>query len=178
MSRLVALIRAINVGGTRKLPMAELRAACADAGLGKVDTYIQSGNLILDHDDPSAAEIALERLISTRFGLSVPVVARSATAWNRLIASCPFPAEAEAEPRKLHILVCKHPPPQNAVDALLARARDNEKIARWGDDLAIHFSSGVGTSRLLPALIDRLICTPATARNWSTVLKLRDMAAR
>ena len=137
----------------------------------------KAGNLVLDHDDPPVAEIALEKLISTRFGLDVPVVARTATAWEALIATCPFPTEAEAEPRKLHVLVCKRQPSENAVGVLVERARDGEKIARWGDDIAIHFTNGVGTSRLLPTLIDRLICTPATARNWNTVLKLRDIAA-
>ena len=176
MSRLVVLIRGINVGSTRKLPMADLRAACADAGLGKVETYIQSGNLVLDHDDPPIVEAVLEMLISTHFGLDVPVVARTARSWETLIATCPFPSEAEAEPRKLHVLVCKHQPSADAVDMLLARARDGEKIARWGDEVAIHFTYGVGTSRLLPSLIDRLMCTPATARNWNTVLKLGEMA--
>jgi uncharacterized protein (DUF1697 family) len=177
MSRFIALIRGINVGSTRKVPMAELRAACAGAGLGKVETYIQSGNLIVDHDNPEAVEFALETLISARFGLDVPVIARSAMAWDALIASCPLPAEAEAEPRKLHLLACKHQPAEIAVEALLARARDDEKVARWGDDIAIYFTNGVGNSRLLPTLIDRLTCTPATARNWNTVLKLREMAA-
>ncbi len=177
MSRLVALIRGINVGSARKLPMADLRAACADVGFGTVETYIQSGNLVLDHDDPPVAERALEDLISTRFGLDVPVVARTATAWGALIATCPFPIEAEAEPRKLHVLVCKRQPSEDAVDVLTERARDGEKVARWGDEIAIHFTNGVGVSRLLPALIDRLICTPTTARNWNTVLKVGEMVA-
>lgn len=177
MSRLIALIRGINVGSTRKLPMADLRGACADAGLGKVETYIQSGNLVLDHDDPPVVEVALEKLISTRFGLNVPVVARTARAWGALVATCPFSAEAEAEPRKVHVLVCKHHPPDNAVDLLVERARDGEKIARWGDEIAIHFTNGVGASSLLPALIDRLIRTPTTARNWNTMLKLAEIAA-
>ncbi len=57
----------------------------------------------------------------------------------------PFAFEAEAEPRKLHVLVCKHPPSANAVDMLLARARDGEKVARWSDEVAIHFTNGAGT---------------------------------
>ena len=165
MFPVIALIRGINVGSSRKLPMAELRAACAGVGLGKVDTNIQSGNLVLEHYDPPAVEIALEYLISTRFGLDVPVIARAAMAGNELVASCPFPSEAVAEPRKLHVLVCKYPLKEDAVEALLLQARDDEKITRWDNDIAIHFTNGVGNSRLLPAVIDRLIGTPATARN-------------
>ena len=176
MARVIALIRGINVGSTRKLPMADLRAACADAGLGTVATYIQSGNLILEHDDPSAAERALEAVIAARFKLDVPVVARTAATWDALVSACPFPDLAEAEPRSLHILVCKRPPAVDAVNALAGRARDGERIARWGKEIAIHFTNGAGTSRLSPVLIDRLVGAPATARNWNTVLKLREMA--
>jgi uncharacterized protein (DUF1697 family) len=156
---LIALIRGINVGGTRKLPMSDLRAACASAGLGMVSTYIQSGNIVLDHADPPAAEIALEALIILRFGLKVPVVARTAEAWTALIAGCPYATEALEEPRNLHALICKRRPAAGAVDTLTARARDGEKIARCGDDLAIHFPNGVGTSHLSPTLIDRLADT-------------------
>jgi uncharacterized protein (DUF1697 family) len=175
MALIIALIRGINVGSTRKLPMADLRAACADAGLGPVATYIQSGNLVLEHDDRLVAEQALETLIATRFKLDVPVVVRTAATWNALTRACPFLDLAEAQPRNLHILVCKRPPTANAVDALIERARDGEKIAHWGDEIAIHFTNGAGASRLSPMLIDRLIGAPATARNWNTVLKLREM---
>ena len=177
MARLIALIRGINVGSTRKLPMADLRTACVDAGLGPVETYIQSGNLVLDHDDPRVAEQMLETVIFERFQLDVPVVARTATTWDALVSACPFPDLAEAEPRSLHILVCKRAPAADAVDALVERARDGERIARWGEEIAIHFTNGAGTSRLSPTLIDRLVGAPATARNWNTVLKLRAMAA-
>lgn len=176
MARLIALVCGINVGSTRKLPMADLRAACALAGLGTVATYIQSGNLVLEHVDAHAAELALEALIAAHFGLKVPVVARTAQAWDALIATCPFPREAREAPRNLHVLVCKRPPALGAADALLARARDGEKVALWGEDLAIHFTKGVGTSRLSPTLIDKLTNTPASARNWNTVLKLKEMA--
>ena len=177
MPRIVALIRGINVGSARKLPMAELRAACEDAGLGVIRTYIQSGNLVLDHVDPPLAETALEALIASRFGLDVPVAARTTTAWQRLIATCPLPVEAEAEPRQLHLLVCKRSPGADAVQRLAERARDGEKVARWGDEIAIHFTNGVGASRMLPAVIDRALGTPATARNWNTVLMLGDMSS-
>ncbi len=175
MTRLIALIRGINVGSTRKLPMAELRAACAEAGLGTVQTYIQSGNLVLDGDDPAGTEAALETLIADRFGLDVPVVVRTAAQWKALIAKCPFPDEAKNAPHYLHLLVCKAPPVAGAVEALGARAQHGETIARCGDDLVIHFAGGVGPSKLVPALIDRLVESPATARNWKTVQALDAM---
>ncbi len=176
MSRLIALIRGINVGSTRKLPMAELRAACAEQGLGAVQPYIQSGNLVLDKGDPAKVEAALEKLIADRFGLDVPVVTRTAAQWAALIADCPFPEAARDAPNKLHLIACKAPPAPDAVEALAARAQHGERIVRCGGDLMIDFVGGVGPSKLVPALIDRLVGSPATARNWNSVLQLDAMA--
>lgn len=177
MARLIALIRGINVGSTRKLPMAELRAACAEEGLGEVRTYIQSGNIVLDHGNAPAVEAALSKLIHARFKLDVPVVVRTATQWDRLIETCPFPDEAEQAPKALHLLACKQPPKADAVEALKERAKHGEKIAAWGDhDIALHFTHGVAESKLTPALIDKLVGSPATGRNWNTLLKLQEMA--
>jgi uncharacterized protein (DUF1697 family) len=178
MARLIALIRGINIGSTRKLPMADLRAACVEDGLGAVQTYIQSGNVVLEDGDPKTTEAALAALIRARFGLEVPVVARTAAQWDRLIATCPFPDEAGAAPKALHLLACQRPPKADAVEALRARARHGERIATWGDhDIAIHFTNGVADSKLTPTLIDRLVGAPATGRNWNTLLKLQEMAA-
>lgn len=178
MARLIALIRGINVGSTRKLPMAELRAACAEEGLGAVKTYIQSGNVVLDHGHPAEVEAALARLIHARFKLDVPVIVRTAAQWGELIDTCPFPDEAEEAPKALHLLACQKPPAKDAVEALRERAKHGEMIAAWGvRDIAIHYGGGVADSKLAPTLIDRLVGSPATGRNWNTLLKLQELAA-
>jgi uncharacterized protein (DUF1697 family) len=178
MARLIALIRGINVGSTRKLPMAELRAACAEEGLGAVKTYIQSGNVVLDHGSARDVEAKLAKLIHARFQLDVPVVVRTAGQWDTLIDTCPFPEEAKDAPKALHLLACKEPPKADAIEALRERARHGEKIAAWGThDIALHFTNGVADSKLAPTLIDRLVGSPATGRNWNTLLKLQEMAA-
>jgi uncharacterized protein (DUF1697 family) len=82
--------------------MADFRAACAEAGLGTVATYIRSGNLVLEHDDTPVAERALEAVIAARFQLDVPEVARTTATWDALVSACPFPDLADAEPRSLH----------------------------------------------------------------------------
>ena len=94
MGRFVALLRAVNVGG-RKLPMAELRALCSELGWSDVATYIQSGNLDFSAGETAAElESALERAISERFELDVPVIVRSAGAWSAYAKSNPFPEAA------------------------------------------------------------------------------------
>jgi uncharacterized protein (DUF1697 family) len=175
MGRMVALLRAVNVGG-RKLPMAELRALCADMGLEDVATYIQSGNLIFTAAGKAEAiEARLERAIADRFGLDVPVIVRSAAQWARLATTNPFAEAAKDEPNRLQLLVSKRPPKPDATDVLMARAHGGERVRAAGGALWFHFPEGVGASKLSPAAIDKACGSPSTGRNYRTVLKLEEM---
>jgi uncharacterized protein (DUF1697 family) len=175
MGRHVALLRAVNVGG-RKLPMAELRALCREIGWGDVETYIQSGNLVF-----SAAggrlelETVLEQAIAARFGMDVPVVVRSAGEWALYPAANPFPDAARDAPNRLMLLLSKRPPLAGAEAGLQARAAAGEQVRVVGDGVWIHYPAGSGTSKLSPSFVDRTIGSPATSRNWNTVLKLQEM---
>lgn len=176
MTRYVALIRGINVGATRKLPMAELRAHCATDGFGEVRTYIQSGNIILSsRDGADAVATGLKALIAERFKLDVPVIVRTAAQWQRYAAGSPFP-DAEAErPNLLHICLSARPLADGAAATLQARATAREKLAVRDGTLWCDFGESVGTSKLTPALFDKVAGSPVTARNWRTVLALAAM---
>ena len=175
MARKVALLRGVNVGG-RKLPMAELRELCAGIGWRQVATYIQSGNVVFAAAGAAAAlETALERAIDRRFGLKVPVMVRSASQLRTYHDGNPFPDAAREAPNRLLLLVAKRPPARGAEAALTARATAGERVGRAGDALWICYPKGVGTSKLSPSLIDRLVESPATGRNHRTVTKLLEM---
>ena len=175
MGRMVALLRAVNVGG-RKLPMAELRALCAELGWEEVATYIQSGNVVFTAaGKPAAIETRLETAIAERFGLEVPAIVRSAAEWARYPAGNPFIKAAKDEPNRLMLLLSKNPPAKGAEDIIQARAVAGERVKRAGDALWFHYPEGAGTSKLTPSLIDRAIGSPGTARNYNTVMKLREM---
>jgi uncharacterized protein (DUF1697 family) len=175
MARLIALLRAVNVGG-RKLPMAELRALCGELGWEDVETYIQSGNLVFRATGkPEALEAKLEKAIRERFGLDVPVIVRTAAQWAAYVAANPFAKAAEDEPNRLQLLVSKRPPDSGAAEKLMERARAGEVVEAAGEALWFHFPDGVGTSKLTPTLIDRAAGSPSTSRNWRTVLKLQEL---
>jgi uncharacterized protein (DUF1697 family) len=175
MGRMVALLRAVNVGG-RKLPMAELRALCAGLGWTDVATYIQSGNLVFAAPGtPEAIEDKLETAIEQEFGLVVPVIVRSRAEWARYPGLNPFPEAAKDEPAKLHLLLSKRPPARGAAEAIQARAKAGEQVRQAGDALWLHYPEGAGASKLTPALIDRALGSPGTARNFNTVLKLLEI---
>jgi uncharacterized protein (DUF1697 family) len=175
MARLIALLRAVNVGG-RMLPMAGLRALCGELGWENVETYIQSGNVVFEAGGtPEALEARLEQAISERFGLEVPVIVRTASQWARLAKANPFKDAARDEPNRLQLLLSKQPPRADAAETLMERAQAGEAVEAAGGALWFHFPDGIARSKLTPALIDKACGSPSTGRNWRTVVKLREM---
>jgi uncharacterized protein (DUF1697 family) len=173
----VALLRAINVSGHNKVPMAELRSLCADLGWRDVQSYIQSGNLVFKAAaSPSRLEAELEQAVERRFGLSIPILVRAAADWPAYIRGNPYPDASESEPNAVMLALSKTPPKPDAAERLRERAADCERIVQVGDALWLHYGGGMAKTKLTPALLDRLVGSPVTARNWRTVLKLYEMA--
>jgi uncharacterized protein (DUF1697 family) len=172
----IALLRGINVGGHNKIPMAELRSLCVDLGWRDVQSYIQSGNLVFKADQvPAYLEAELEQAIDRRFGLSIPVIARAAAEWSAYMASNPYLDESAREPNLVMLALSKAPPTEDAAQKLQERAANGERIARVGDVLWIYFVEGAGRSKLSPSLLDRIVGSPVTMRNWRTVLALDEL---
>jgi uncharacterized protein (DUF1697 family) len=176
MPQVIALLRAVNVGG-RTLKMGPLRDACRAEGLGEVQSHLASGNLLLAAK-VAGLEARLETLIATRFGLAVPVLVRTAARWAAYLEANPFPEVAAREPARLVLLVSRRPPASGAMEALQARAAHGEVVGCCADALAVHYPAGQGTSKLTPALVDRLVGSPTTARNWNTVVALARLVTR
>jgi uncharacterized protein (DUF1697 family) len=178
MTTFIALLRGINVGGHKKIAMAELRALCADCGCASVQSYIQSGNLVFASPGAEAAIAAdLEAAIAARFGFAVDVLVRSAQKWPTLRKGNPFPQATATEPNLVLMALAKRSPHKEAVAALREHARSGERIESAGEAIWFHFPQGVARSKLSPALIDRLVGSPVTARNVRTVDKLAELAA-
>lgn len=177
MPTFVALLRGINVGSARKLPMAALRELCVKRGLLRPETYIQSGNLIVDADgDAEALRALLERSVTAQFGFAVDVVVRTVSAWGKHVAANPFADDTDAAPNKLHLYLSRDRLSSGAAEILQQRAQSGERIRAAGAALWIDYgASGVAGSKLMPALIDKACGSPATGRNWNSVLKIQAM---
>ncbi len=173
----IALLRGINVGGRNMIPMPELRSLCAELGWQHVQSYIQSGNLVFQaQSTPTKLETELEHAIERRFGLSIQIIVRAAAVWPDYVRDNPFPDASESEPNAVMLALSKLAPKADAVQKLQERAVNKERIIQVRDALWLHFAAGVAKSKLSPALLDRLVGSPVTARNWRTVLKLDEMA--
>ncbi len=172
----IGLLRGINVGGHNKIPMSDLCALCAKIGYSSVQSYIQSGNLVFSTSAaPTAIEGDLQRAIEGRFHLQIPVIVRAATDWPAYVTGNPFPEASRIEPNLVMLGLAKTPPKPEAVSALRSRSANGERITQVGDALWIHFAGGAGGSKISPALLDRLVGSPVTMRNWRTVFTLSEL---
>jgi uncharacterized protein (DUF1697 family) len=172
----VVLVRGINVGKTRSLPMADFRQVCADAGCEDVTTYIQSGNAVLRSTRSATdLEAALEAGIAEVAGFEVSVMVRTAAEWAAIHDSGVYAEEADGTKRVVHVF--KTAPPKGALDGIdPARFAPEEHTLR-GRELYLHLPNGQGRAKITEA-IGKALKTgpPTTARNWKTVVKLQEMA--
>jgi uncharacterized protein (DUF1697 family) len=175
----IALLRGINVGGKKIVPMADLRRLAEKLGFEQVATFIQSGNLVFSSEmKPAQAEAALETAIESRFGFPVEVIVRTETQWRKYAAGSPF-VEAQSERPKLLLLgLSKQRPKAGAAEALRKAAAAGERVEIRGDAIWIDFHTSIGQSKLTPAVLDRAVGSTVTARNWNTLQKLAEMAQR
>ena len=163
----IALLRAVNVGGTGKLPMADLKALCEGCGFRDVRTYIASGNVVLSSEMSSAqVKAMLEKALATYAGKPVGVIVRSAQELARALEAQPF---KQAAPNRALIIFLDTAPPPNT----LARVshQGDEQIALGEREIYVHYGEGMRDSRLkIPA------AHAGTARNLNTVTRLLQMA--
>ena len=168
MTSYVALLRAMNVAGTGKLPMAELRRIGEQCGFANVRTFIASGNLLFDSDlGETEARARIEAGLQQYFGKSVPVFVRTAAELAATAAANPFDDDKPSR-------VMAHFIEEEPVEAMLAEARDvvGERMALGPRSISVSYGDGIGKTRLkLPAV------KHGTARNMNSVAKMAAMLA-
>ena len=174
---MVALLRGINVGGHRRVPMLALRTLAADSGFTAIQTYVNSGNLVFQSEKATAFQAAslLEAAIEKQFGFAVDVVVRTAAQWNKYAATNPFPDAAAERPDALLLGLCQGKCARNAHDTLSQYAQDADRVMVVGDALWLDLGGGVARSKLTSARLDKAAGAPVTTRNWRTVMSLKKM---
>lgn len=177
MPKFVALLRAVNVGGTSKAPSAALKAAAEGIGLQAVQPVLQTGNLVFRADAKAEAlEQRLEQAFLDRLELKTEVMVRDAAEWAAIIAANPFQDEAKSDPSHLLVMVMKREPLEEGVKALQAHPGP-ERIEARGRELYVVYPEGIGRSKLNAASGWKKLGCQGTGRNWNTVLKLAALLA-
>ena len=173
-----ALLRGINVGGSRKVPMADLRTLMEGLGHDGVRTYLQSGQAAFtaDHGDEESLAAELAAAIEKRFGFTVDVIVRDHAYLKAIADNCPFPA-AELEAKQLHVTYFSAPVDADRFAEIDPEAYLPEEFRLGDRALYLYAPDGLGRSKLAvglsrPRLNKGLI---ATTRNWNTVVKLVEL---
>src|SRR3569623_1903975 len=169
MTAYAALLRAVNVGVTGKLPMRELAATCEKAGFDKVKTYIASGNVVFTSGKGEAAvKATIEKALEDYAGKPVPVMVRTAAEMAAIRDANPF---AEAPGNRVVAILLDDKPPKDALDD--ARHVDGERMELGKREIYVRYTDhGMGQSKLIiPA------AKAGTARNMHTIAKLAELAA-
>jgi len=178
----IALLRGINVGGSHALSMKELKLLLENEGCADVQTYIQSGNVIFRRAASSVSDLAkqLTAAISRSRGFEPLVVVLTQGELESAAAANPY-AEADENPRSLHLFFLAERPKNPDLMALETLKARTERFALEGNVLYLHAPEGIGRSKLAERA-ERLLGVNATARNWRTVTALikmtRDSARR
>jgi uncharacterized protein (DUF1697 family) len=167
MTAYVALLRAVNVGGTGKLPMTELKALCDAAGFAKARTYIASGNALFESDLAEAeVQATLEMALEAYAGKPVGVHVRTGAEMAAVVAANPYP---EAPGNRVVAIFLEQTPPADALDH--ATHVNGERMALGERAIYVHYGDGMADSKLkIPA------AKTGTARNLNTVAKLAALA--
>lgn len=175
MTRQVAFLRAVNLGATRRVPMAELRSHLSAEGFDGVSTYLASGNVLLTSElAPDELARELEARIAARFGLDVPVAVRTRDALAAIVASNPLAAVA-VDPKRYQVSFLSAEADPALAARLDAVAVAPEAVAVRGREIFAWHPNGIIRSQLAKALGDRRL--GATARNWNTVTALLALAS-
>jgi uncharacterized protein (DUF1697 family) len=169
MTSYVALLRAVNVGGTGKLPMAALAELCNKAGFAGVRTYLNSGNAVFKSDKSEGmVKSALEARLKQYAGGPVGVLVRTAREMAAVQEQNPFPGKP---PAKTVAIFLDRRPTKDALENLVGKG--NEEVRLGEREIYVYYADGIGRSKLkIPA------ATNGTARNMNTIAKLAELASR
>ncbi|KOT41313.1 hypothetical protein ADK41_10485 [Streptomyces caelestis] len=177
-TRYAALLRGINVGGNRKVPMAELRTLMEGLGHDGVRTHLQSGQAVFTaaHGDEESLAAGLSEAIERHFGFAVDVIVRDHAYLKGIVEACPYPAGG-LEPRQLHVTYFSAPVTPDRFAEIDPDAYRPEEFSLGDRALYLYAPDGLGRSRLAEHLARPRITkgTVATSRNWNTVRTLVEL---
>jgi len=177
MPTYVALLRGINVGKHKRISMADLRALVENLGGTDVKTYVNSGNIVFDHEETKAAtlETAIADAIRDRIGQEVPVVVRTAQEMAEIVAGNPFP-DVAGDHTTLHVTFLARTPDPKAVKALAEAEKGDDDYRVVGKDVYLYYPNKLTGAVFMPNGLDAALGMVTTSRNWRTVTKLAEMA--
>ena len=176
MNRWIVLLRGVNVSGKNKLPMAEFRTAMTNAGFSNVQSYIQSGNVVLEADEGHSKEDVSQKVqavLSQSFDIQTPLMLLTEVQLKQSAHANPMGQDFE-KTNWMFLFFLSEVPSSPNLEKLTELTTVNERWELLGDVFYVYAGDGAGGSKLI-ARAEKLLGVSATARNWKTVQKLLEM---
>lgn len=180
MNRYISILRGINVGGRKKIKMADLRALYEQLGFQDVVTYIQSGNVAFKTAVNQETELItmIEQAIEAEYGFQVPVQVRTNEEMQAVVDNCPFGTlDLVENGTKVLVTFLASVPSPEKVEAVLEYVKAPEELVVRGREIYLHCPNGYGRTKLSNQFIERKLKVTATTRNWRSVQKLVALSA-
>lgn len=173
MKTYIALLRGINVGGQKKLKMADLKLLFGELGFEGVTTYIQTGNVVFTAKEGDGLAAKISKEIQTKFGFEVPVLIKTATEIENVLANCPF-----NNPKKeaSYFVLLETPPMKELVHILEQLEYPDEEFVITDTCVYMYCATGYGLAKLNNNLFEKKLKVAATTRNYRTLAKLVELA--
>ncbi len=179
MPTYIAILRGINVSGSKLLKMADLKSALQAMGLDEVETYIQSGNVKFSTSKETPIKLAkdIEQMINETFGYEVPVIVLEKEDLESVTSSNPFLVKGDIDPKALYVTFLGEKPSHEKLRSLNEISSGDDEFKVENKTIFLYCHSGYGRTKLTNNLFEKKLGVTATSRNWKTVMKLLEMAS-
>ncbi|WP_405199102.1 DUF1697 domain-containing protein [Christiangramia sp. LLG6405-1] len=178
MNKKIAILRGINVGGKRKILMKDLKLLCEKLGFDQIETYIQSGNILLNSDkDNSELEKVLYEAIQDKYGFQVPVIVRNSEELKVQVTRNPF-FDQKTDITRLHLTFLKEKPKKENLIKIQTYNHEPDKFQLVDKEVFIYCDGKYHQSKLSNNFFEKKLNVGATTRNWKTVLKLIELSEK
>jgi uncharacterized protein (DUF1697 family) len=173
----VALLQGVNIGSKKRIKMDALRSLIADLGGSDVRTYINSGNVVFQHEesDASKLETRLEAALRNHVGMDVATIVRTAAEMRQIVEDNPFP-EAADEPKTVHVLFLRNAPAVEDIDTVDEMETGPDRLAIHRREVYFFLPKLMSGATIDIAKVGKMLRVDGTSRNWNTVTKLLEMA--
>jgi uncharacterized protein (DUF1697 family) len=178
MAVMISMLRGVNVGGHNMVKMDALRKLYESLQLQDPQTYVQSGNVVFRTTERNPARLCtrIEQAIEENFGFRPAVIVRTVPEWRDVIARNPFAKRRGIEPSKLLVTFLSAEPNPEGCEKVLAINADPEEVRIQGREVYIYYPNGMGRPKLSWLIVEKLLKTSGTGRNWNSVTKLLEIA--
>ena len=173
MDTYIALLRGINVGGHKKILMADLRLLFESLDFKDVQSYIQSGNVVFKTIEETNLASKIAEAIETKYGFMVPVLVKKASELSEMLSKCPFFDEKR---EKSYFILLKESPSRESIEITTDFSHANEEFHIEEDCVYISYSEGAGKAKMGVNFFEKKLKVKATARNYRTMAKLIELA--